>query len=27
LGSFTPGAEPLQLPKPKPEGNYKVVIR
>lgn len=27
LGSFTPGSVPLQLPKPKPEGNYKVVIR
>lgn len=27
LGSFTPGAKPLQLPEPKPEGNYRVVIR
>lgn len=27
LGSFTPGAKPLQLPKPKLEGNYRVVIR
>lgn len=27
LGSFTPGAKPLQLPAPKPEGNYRVVIR
>lgn len=27
LGSFTPGAKPLQLPAPKSEGNYKVVIR
>jgi anhydro-N-acetylmuramic acid kinase len=27
LGSFTPGANPLQLPEPKPEGNYRVVIR
>lgn len=26
LGSFTPGAKPLQLPAPKPEGHYKVVI-
>ena len=27
LGSFTPGLRPLQLPKPKTEGNYRVVIR
>jgi len=27
LGSFTPGAKPLQLPEPKPEGNYRLVIR
>jgi anhydro-N-acetylmuramic acid kinase len=27
LGSFTPGAKPLQLPDSKPEGNYRVVIR
>lgn len=26
LGSFTPGAAPLQLPKPKPEGRYRVRI-
>ncbi len=26
LGSFTPGAKPLQLPEPKPQGNYRVVI-
>lgn len=26
LGSFTPGAKPLQLPEPKPDGNYRVVI-
>jgi anhydro-N-acetylmuramic acid kinase len=27
LGSITPGAQPLQLPEPKLERNYQVVIR
>jgi anhydro-N-acetylmuramic acid kinase len=26
LGSLTPGAKPLQLPTPKPQGNYRVRI-